>query len=346
MSGIELNGEFHVRRAIQAIKQSERKQKQSTEAIQQPELKTQENNAISRVSNLLELLMKAAMGGGIGGFCVGIAYGFRSMHLSPLSVGLATGAKVALVTAQFAGFRFIVPDGMQRIYWTHFASDQERHMAALMPSSSLLHQYVGGIDFLRDLTSDDEAVLGSAVAGASAGYLMTRAQNYALALHHQLSTAHSHSVGVRGAVFWGMTFAFGHWAYLKLEHWRQRRLIDRKLRHLYAHNPQHLKQYLDPQQQQQHGGGGGDDELPDRRHVVSLSWRQLIDDPVALFHEYGWDLPNWLPLVHTQQEYEYRHYLEQKSTLLQQQVDAMEHMRKIRQKQIRELKAQLNNDAS
>jgi hypothetical protein len=151
-----------------------------------------------------------------------------------------------------------------------------------------------------------------------------------MATNMQLSSGHSHSRGIRSALFYAGVMGAGHWLLLRTRAWYKQRVVDAKLRKLYSENDTLLLKQIAQQ-----------DIIPDRKQVVSLSWTQLITNPILMFHEYGWQLPNWLPLLHSEQDYQYRKRLEERSAELHQQVAALENLRNIRRKELKSLKEQV-----
>lgn len=116
-------------------------------------------------------------------------------------------------------------------------------------------------------------------------------------------------LGVRGAVFYGLVFGFGHYFYLRFWDWQTRNTIDEKLRKMYEENPESLKKYSG--------------SIPERQKVVRSSLRQIFENPSLLFTEFGWDIPTWLPLVFSEEDYQYRKNLEEETEKLEAQVNSM-----------------------
>ena len=157
-----------------------------------------------------------------------------------------------------------------------------------------------------------------------------------------------YSSGLRGGIFWAGVFGLGHFAYLSFEQWRRERYADKKLRQLYWSNDvEQLRQYLPSEQPLQDGEkiAQAATELPSREQVVSWTWREFLADPMRIVRDAAVDLPDWLPLIHSKEQYEYREYLEAKMRLLETELDLMERIRWQRQREILKLEAQIDQSS-
>ncbi len=79
--------------------------------------------------------------------------------------------------------------------------------------------------------------------------------------------------------------------------------------------------------------------LPEKEKVVGMTWREIIQDPGRAMRYYDIDIARFLPMVHSQDEYEYRQYLESKVRLLSDEVEILEKLYRRRARRIQEMRS-------
>lgn len=346
---IELDAEFQKQRGFQLYELAKRdlEEYRRWKQEQQQSGATPTEDATPRWRRRLGegtgMLMRGMLGGTSVGFVAGTFYGIVSQSPTPLGIGIRAGVSVGLVSAQYMGFRYMLPDGLHRLYYHHILSnDEERLEAEYFDDPASKHFSALPQWWTEDLTDRDRSVLASAAAGAASGYLMTRVQAHSLAKLQKLSTAHAHTVGMRGGLIYGLVFGLGQWGYYRVMDWRQRRVVDQQLRDLYNRQEpvysavgteamMKTEDLLEPGQ-----------PLPDRRKVVQSSWSEILSNPLRYaFYERGWTIPDWMPLIHSEEQFQRRQELEQTCGLLKEQVDIMEKLDRTRKREIRMLEAKV-----
>jgi hypothetical protein len=371
----ELDGDLHVRRAIQ---QAEREKEELARIAEfsNPRPKPPNQATISppvglrdRLEQGSALLAQGIGWGGAAGMILGAFWAIRYRHTNPTRVCLTSALNLSLLGAQFVAFRELAPVGLQRLTDRLGAvvggnTTDSTDPFDMQPFSNgnwfqrLSASVPGGLDLpsqLNDLDAEDEQVLGSALAGGAAGYVSTSIQARQLANVATTSveggsanTRHIGRVGVRGAVFWALIFGGGHWLINRWRRWQIDRHVDQRIRDIYASgDQQELYRYVSPKQTTTSPANGlpitadiNDEQqqqrpitIPQRKQVVGMSWREMLGQPMQTIREYDlqW-LFDLMPLVHNQQDFEYRQYLEAKIRLLEAECEQLERERRRRLK--------------
>ena len=168
-----------------------------------------------------------------------------------------------------------------------------------------------------------------------------------LAKNAGLKSRHPISVGLRGAFVWAAAMGLGHYAWLMLEDWRKRRVVDRKLRDLYIQERfDDIRELMQREEHQRMDQERKQQELqlaiPARKKVVSFSWKEWLDTPHDVFQQSSWNrLVEYLPMVYSQKDFEYREYLESKVRLMETDLEEAYAAERKRKKKIRRLEREL-----
>ena len=248
------------------------------------------DSIIDRLKSGTALLATGVISGSMTGMLIGTVYGISSKHPSPIGLGFVGAMNLGLISGQYYGFRYILPSQIPRLFDKYTQPGDGINELGMIADPSIL----------ADWTDTEKNTLYSFLCGGLAGFITTRAQAHSISKAKNVSTGHVNSVGIKGALLYGTLFALGNLSYSLLDRWRVNRVIDRRLRNMYDTNPELIKTYT----------GSGD--VPKRSDVLKMTWSELIRNPSLAFTEYGWSIPDWLPLVHAEQDYEYRRDLEQK----------------------------------
>lgn len=71
-------------------------------------------------------------------------------------------------------------------------------------------------------------------------------------------------------------------------------------------------------------------DIPPAFKVVGFSWNEFIEHPLTYLNAYFPNFITYLPMVYTDEEYEYRQYLESKIRLLEEELEIEMKLAKIR----------------
>jgi hypothetical protein len=143
------------------------------------------------------------------------------------------------------------------------------------------------------------------------------------AVAHHVSTGSVGSRGVRGALFWSAFFALGQHLMHRTDDYRRAVFARKHLKSLYEQgDDQALRRLVDEGQ-----------NVPERTTILPYSWAELMSRPRLLIEKFSLDL-TFLPFIHSQQEFEYREYLESKYRLLDEEVQLLRRLETKRLKQI------------
>lgn len=312
---------FHIRKGmLQAKEEMERQETLRKLMMERGDValstETEDHGWISnshkdRMKSNTMMLMKGVFAGSSFGLLAGTVYGLRAKHASPVTLGLVSAVHLGLFAGQFVGYRYLVPQFISRS-----VSEQSLMELLTLPGLELP-------DFVRDLSEREVSLLGTFASAGAAGFTLGKLHAIDASTKFHLGKGYSNTFALRSGIVWGAIMTVGHFALMKLEDYRVNNVVKNRLKSLYGNNVSSYEGV----------------ELPPREKLVKSSAFELLRDPTRIFKEYQLEwLLDWLPLVHDEEGYKHRKFLESQSRLLEEEVLELRKEALLREQIIKKLK--------